>query len=614
MAVPPDPPSSKSSWHPSGWHCVQEQIAETVRRHAHRPALIQGGETWTFDDLSRRADAVACGLQSQGVGRGDFVGLCAERCPDTLAGLLGILRAGAAYVPLDPAFPADRLDFMVRDAGLRVVVARGALRTMAEAGGAVWFGLDGALADPPKEWKAVASGPEEPVYLIYTSGSTGKPKGVCIPQRAVVNFSRSMAEEPGITDRDTVLALTTFSFDMSKLEIFLPLMTGARMVIAGDAMRRDGRLLAAEIERAGVTILQATPGTLRMLRETGWEGSPRVKILTGAEPVPRALVNDLAGRCASLWNLYGPTETTVWSTLTRLHAGEGPVPIGRPIRGTRLLVVDDHLNPVPEGEVGELLIGGEGVALGYHRRPDLTVEKFLPDPDAPGRTVYRTGDLVRWRHGQLEFVARADQQVKIRGYRVELGEIEWAIEQAPGVKRAVVVAREEPSGAKRLVAFVVGPADFAAIRADLAGRLPDYMVPSTFISLEALPTNLNGKVDRLHLGRMPLPETRPPVVAAPATEWERTLHGIWSVALGRADFGCEDNFFDLGGDSLQLAVVQARLIQAAKREVPVTELFAHPTIRSLAGTFERGAADPGAAIRARAEKRRQALVARGGRA
>jgi acyl-coenzyme A synthetase/AMP-(fatty) acid ligase/aryl carrier-like protein len=415
-----------------------------------------------------------------------------------------------------------------------------------------------------------------------------------------------MAKEPGITVDDVVLALTSFSFDMCILEVFLPLVTGATMVIASEEMRRDGRLLAAEIERAGVTVMQGTPGTWRLLRETGWEGRVGLKILTGAEPVPRSLINDLAGRCGSLWAMYGPTETTVWSTCIRLEAGEGPVPIGKPIDNTGVYVLDEAMRHLPEGGVGELFIGGDGLAEGYHRRPELTEKNFLTDPFVPGATIYRTGDLARWRDGVLEFAGRLDSQVKIRGYRVELGEIENQIERFAEVRQAVAVLHEESQGSHRLVAYVAGTADLAEIRTALLHTLPEYMVPSALVSLEDFPLNANGKVDRARLAQRPV---NGPGGAPPSSEWERILHAIWCESLGRSDVGCEENFFEAGGDSIQLGIVHARVAKAAGRDLPVTDIFAHPTIRALAQHLE-GSSGANNEARQRAEKQRQALAAR----
>ncbi len=594
-----------------GWKSFPVRVAEVAVQFPQKTAVIAGENSCTFAELDRMANAVAARLMAMGIVRGDLVGLCAGRRLETVAGLLGILRSGAAYVPLDPAFPPDRLAVMIEDSGLRVVVTQSDLHHVVGPRDVVFLDLDQPLGMAPSDFVAPECGPEDLAYVIYTSGSTGRPKGVQIPHRAVVNFTLSMAREPGMTSTDLLLAVTTFSFDMSGLEIFLPLATGATMVLASEEMRRDGRLLATEMERVGVTVMQATPGTWRMLRETGWEGRPGLKILTGAEPVARALVNDLSGRCASLWNLYGPTETTIWSTLVQLEAGEGPVPIGCPIDNTQVSIVNPANEPVPNGEVGELLIGGDGVALGYHQRPELTAEKFVPDfakPDS-GRKVYRTGDLVRWKNGVLEFVARVDQQVKIRGFRIELGEIESLIELNAGVRQAVVVVREDPSGSPRLVAHVAGEVDLAEIKRRLVAQLPDYMVPTALVRAETFPLTATGKVDRAQLARLPVTEPVR-VFALPGTALEKVLQSIWADVLGREDVGCEDNFSDLGGDSIQLAVVHARVSVAVGRALPITDLFAQPSIRALARHLEAAAPTGHDDVRSRAIKQRQVLAAR----
>lgn len=589
------------------WRSVQTLVADTISRLPGKTGFVCGTRTWTFSDFGRCARSIAARLIAIGVRPGDLVGLCAGRREQTLAGILGILQTGAAYVPVDPAFPRERLNFTLQDAEVRVVVTESHLHGLLTLEGVAFLDIDESLPEAPAEFSPFESAPEDLAYVIYTSGSTGRPKGVRIPQRALVNFAKSMAREPGIGEDDVLLALTTFSFDMCVLEVFLPMITGATMVVASDEMRRDGRLLSAEIERTGITVMQGTPGTWRLLRETGWEGRGEMKILIGAEPVPRAVVNDLAERCRSLWAMYGPTETTVWSTCIRLVAGEGPVPIGKPIDNTGVYVLGEELRLVPEGEVGELVIGGDGVALGYHRRPELTAAKFISDPFVPGAMAYRTGDLVRWRDGILEFVGRLDNQVKIRGYRVELGEIENRIERFAGVRQAVAVLREEASGTHRLVAYVAGAADLAKIRSGLAEVLPAYMVPSAVLALESFPLNANGKVDRSLLAQQAVPENA--VGTRPATEWEKTLHGIWCEVLGRTDVGCEDNFFEAGGDSIQLGIVHARVAEAIGRDLPVTDLFAYPTIRALAHHLE-GAATTASEARQRALRQRQALAAR----
>jgi amino acid adenylation domain-containing protein len=375
--------------------------------------------------------------------------------------LLGVLKAGGAYVPLDPAYPRERLAFMLADAGARFVLTHEALAADLHAEGNVLVCLDAdaeAIARRDAENPSPVAGAEHLAYVIYTSGSTGKPKGVQITHDSVVNFLTAMRHRPGLTARDALLAVTTLCFDIAALEVFLPLSVGARVEIAPREVAQDGARLAERLAVSGATVMQATPATWRLLLETSWSGGPGLKILCGGEPLTPELAQQLLARGASVWNLYGPTETTVWSTVHQVDGRTGPVPIGRPIANTQVYVVDGRGQPVPVGVKGELLIGGAGVARGYRGRPELTAEKFIPDPfgGRPGARLYRTGDVVRWLPGgELECLGRVDHQVKIRGFRVEPGEIEAALRQHPGVAQAAVAAREDTPGDKRLVAYVV---------------------------------------------------------------------------------------------------------------------------------------------------------------
>ncbi len=430
-------------------------------RHPAKVAVRCGVRSLTYAELDQASSALAARLQSLGAGPGALVGVCLERSVEMVVGVLGVLKSGAAYVPMDPAFPAERLAVMIEDAAMPILVTQSSLSASLPAHQAKVVQVDKLDLSP-----AAASAFIPPLstaldalaYVIFTSGSTGRPKGVQVPHRAVVNFLESMRREPGLTSDDVLLSVTTLSFDIAGLELHLPLTTGATVVIANSDTVSDGNLLRRELESSGATVMQATPITWRLLMEAGWQSSPRLKILIGGEAVPRELVNQLAPRCASLWNMYGPTETTIWSTTTRLSAGEGPVSIGRPIDNTQVYIVNRGMQPQPVGVPGELLIGGDGVATGYLHRAELTAEKFIADPfcQRPGARLYRTGDLARWRSdGTLECLGRLDFQVKIRGFRIELGEIEALLEQHPSVAQAVVVAREEPGEQKRLVGYVI---------------------------------------------------------------------------------------------------------------------------------------------------------------
>ncbi|HVR07894.1 MAG TPA: amino acid adenylation domain-containing protein, partial [Thermoanaerobaculia bacterium] len=437
------------------WHAARRPDAVAVRGQ---------GATLRYGELARRSRQLARYLRLVGVGPEVRVGLCVERSPEMVVALLGILGAGGAYVPLDPAHPPERLRQALDDAAAAVLVTeeRWLARLGAEGEGA---GLPYLVClDRERQWIAAEDGspldcrplPESLAYLIYTSGSTGRPKGVALPHRAVVNFLRAMAGTPGLGPADVVPALTTLAFDIAGLEIYLPLAAGGRIEVVSGEDAADGARLAARLDAAGVTAVQATPATWRLLMDAGWQGRPGQKALCGGEALPRELAQALLGRGVELWNVYGPTETAIWSAAGRVGSGPGPVALGRPIANTRLLVVDRRLEPVPIGVPGELLIGGAGVARGYWRQPALTAERFVPDAwgAAGGARMYRTGDLVRRRpDGQLDFLGRIDHQVKVRGFRIELGEIEAALARHPAVGQAVVMALGEGTG-RRLVAYL----------------------------------------------------------------------------------------------------------------------------------------------------------------
>ncbi|HEV2146752.1 MAG TPA: amino acid adenylation domain-containing protein [Longimicrobiaceae bacterium] len=565
--------------------------AQAARTPDAVAAVFDAG-TLTYAELDARADRVASVLRRMGAGPETRVAVCTERSPALLAALLGTLKAGAAYVPLDPALPASRIAYVLEDARVGALVTEehlaaalpgGVPRLLLDAGGAPPAGAEGDGGRPGRRaW------PESLAYVIYTSGSTGRPKGVMVPHRTVVNFLESMRRTPGLSASDVLLSVTTLSFDIAVLELLLPLVVGARTVVAGAETAADGRRLAGRLDEVGATVMQATPATWQVLLETGWEGRPQLRMLCGGEALGRPLADALLARGASLWNMYGPTETTVWSAVHRVGEEPRPVPLGEPIANTRLYVLDERLNPVPLGVPGELFIAGEGVARGYLGRPALTAERFVPDPfGEAGARLYRTGDRVRRSaDGRLEFLGRADRQVKVRGHRIEPGEIEAALLARPEVREAAVVLREWAPGDERLVAFVApapGAAPTAAgVRGSLREQLPEYMVPSHVVVLDALPRTPNGKLDA---GALRLPEHRPEAEGAyapPGTRAERTVAEIWQEVLRTERVGADDNFFDLGGHSLLVVRVQRRLSEAFGRDVPLVDLFQYPTVRALA--------------------------------
>lgn len=583
--------------------CTQQlfeaQANRTPAAIAIRGYALDGTETsLTYGDLDRRANQLAHYLRDKGVKPGVLVGVSVERTVEMVIGLLGILKAGGAYVPLDPAFPADRLAFMLEDAGLSILLTQARLKTELPAhiaAGAICLDSDwAAIAQENAGPLAATAGPSDLAYILYTSGSTGKPKGVQIPHRALTNFLVSMQREPGLDAQDRLLAITTLSFDIAGLELYLPLITGASLILAKREEAADGLRLIELLGLFDITVLQATPATWRMLIEVGWQGTPGLKMLCGGEALPRDLALQLLERGGSLWNMYGPTETTIWSSTYEVKREDGLIHLGHPIANTQLYVLDSQRQPVPIGVTGELYIGGEGVALGYLNRPELTSERFLPDPfqARPEARMYRTGDLVRYRaDGTLEFLGRADFQVKVRGFRIELGEIETVIGKHPAVQQVVVTAREDRPGDKRLVAYVVPRPGQSPVANGLSGfvreQLPDYMVPTAFVSLEALPLTPNNKVDRKALPAPDLQrlESATPFVA-PRNPVEVALAAIWAEVLGIEKIGIHENFFDLGGHSLLATQVISRVRRQFEVDLPLRDLFENPTVAGLAAGIE----------------------------
>jgi len=543
--------------------CVHELFEENATQIPDRVAVVFRDESMSYGVLEDRANRLATELRVRGIGSGQRVGLCLDRGTDMLVTMLAILKVGAAYVPLDPTFPRERLRYMAHDADLAILIATTNLASAFEMSHERQLLLDsdyGSLVPGSSRSQtigAVRPKPEDPAYVIYTSGSTGQPKGVVVPHRAVVNFLVSMAKTPGLTAKDVLVSVTTFSFDISVLELLLPLAVGGRVVIVDRDEAADGYALCELLRRHHASAMQATPTTWRILLEAGWRGRAGLKALVGGEPLPKDLAQTLIACGAELWNMYGPTETTVWSTCARITDATNGISIGKPIANTTVRILDSQRNLCPIGVPGEMCIGGDGPSLGYWKRPELTAERFISDPfsSVPGGRLYRTGDLARWRdNGVLEHLGRLDNQIKLRGHRIELGEIEATLGRHPAVRRVVVDVRDDRQGDKRLVAYLQtddAPADLIErLRAQLRRFLPEYMIPAHFVQLDELPLTPNGKVDRKALPGVALESRRGASYVPPQTEYECALASIWCQVLGVDQVSVRDNFFDIGGHSL----------------------------------------------------------------
>lgn len=578
--------------------CVHTLFERQVQLRGDSPAVAYQGQNVSYAELNRRSNQLARHLRGRGVGPEILVGLCVERSVEMVVALLGILKAGGAYVPLDPAYPSDRITYILEDASAPVLLTQERLLGKIPKQQAEVVLLDAhwpAIACEEASNLGQSAQPENLAYVIYTSGSTGKPKGVQLEHRSVVNFLCSMQVEPGLRSSDVMAAVTTLCFDIAGLEIYLPLVTGAQVVVVSTEDAGDGRKLQARMRESGVTVMQATPATWRMLLHADWSGDKGLKVLCGGEALPGELADKLLPRCGSLWNMYGPTETTIWSAVHRVtRSSEATIPIGHPIANTQLYLVNEDLKEVPPGEAGELLIGGDGLARGYVNRPDLTKEKFISDPfsTTPGARLYKTGDMARrLSDGTIGFLGRIDQQVKIRGYRIELGEIESVLSTDPSVRQCVVVATGDPSD-RRLIAYVVPAGEQRPIgrrlRQFLSTVLPEYMMPAVFVILDGLPLTPNGKIDRKQLPAPSRENSAMELEFVPARdELEQQLVNVWESVLKISPIGISDNIFDLGVNSLLAAELFARMEKTVGRHLPPGPLFQAPTIESLAALLRK---------------------------
>ncbi|PPT26470.1 non-ribosomal peptide synthetase, partial [Xanthomonas arboricola] len=577
--------------------CIHEEFGSHAHRDPKAIAVVFDDQRVSYGDLDERSNRLAHYLISRGVGPEVVVGLCVERSVEMLVGLLGILKAGGAYLPLDPRYPPERIAYMLKDVAAPIVVTQSGLSDclINEAAGRVQLDADASAIDQqPGTAPASRVSLQNLAYVIYTSGSTGRPKGVMVSHSAVASFASAIAGTLAFTRTDVTLALASLSFDFSGSELFVPWVVGAAIAVASPQIARDSVRLADYVEKVGGTVLQATPATWRMLVDSGWRPRSPLRAVSGGEALPSALAGELADRCERVWNLYGPTEATVWTTAHELDPRHAPtrIPLGEPIKGARIYVLDNLLEPVPPGVTGELYIAGVGLARGYWCRPGLTAERFVPDPFASGGRLYKTGDLACWSaEGELIYLGRADQQVKVRGYRIELGEIETALVAVPGVKEAVVVARDDLTGQKRLQAFLVGRRSEVSdetLRSTLRKELPEYMVPSGFIWQPAMPLTVNGKVDRDVLLRREVRAARPhQPQQLPGTPLESWILERWREILQRDDLDIHDNFFDAGGDSLQGAKFINALQDLLREVIYVVVLFDAPTVMGFAVLIRR---------------------------
>jgi amino acid adenylation domain-containing protein len=572
---------------------VHEQFEARAKENPNAVAVTFANRRLTYAELNARANAVAVELQAQGVGPDTLVGLYADRSLNMVVGLLGILKAGGAYVPLDPNFPAERVAFMVKDSGLKTIVTTNALVVAAQKlGAANLLNLD-----------SVTAATEQPVtarvrdhhlaYVIYTSGSTGVPKGAQLPHRALSNFLSSMQREPGITADDRLLAVTTMSFDIAGLEIWLPLVNGASVVLASSDDAKDTHALATLIKENNITMMQATPVTWTALLDSGWPTmqQKQLKALVGGEALAKALADRLVDACGEVWNMYGPTETTIWSTVAPVQRCQELITIGRPIANTEIYILDQELNPTAIGSPGEILIGGEGLARGYLNRAELTAEKFIPHPFKHNARLYRTGDLGYFLpSGEIVCLGRTDNQVKIRGFRIELGEIESALKQHPAIRNAVVSTREN-GGARELVAYYIpsssGAVTEEGLRNFVLDRLPNYMAPTGWMEVAEFALTPNGKIDRK---RLPEFTGRPSTVCrvvAPRTKFEVEIAERWKSALRLPEVGITDDFFSVGGHSLLAMRLLGGVRSKYNVEVSLASFFEEPTIQALAARVEK---------------------------
>jgi amino acid adenylation domain-containing protein len=605
--------------------CLHQLIETQAARTPDRVAVSFVDDALTYEELNARANQLARHLRLRGVGPEVVVGIMASRSLEMVVGLLGILKAGGAYLPLDLSSPKERLRFLLEDSQTAVLLTQRSLLVILPEHKAQVIDLD-------SDWDFVATQSRENLnavvesdhlaYVIYTSGSTGRPKGVQIQHRGLTNILDWMWRQQWVTSHDLLVAVTTIAFDIAGVELYLPLLGGARVQLASHQSAADPAALTDLIEISGATVLQMTPAAYQLLLANGWQGHKHLKLMCGGESLPRELAAQLLESSALLLNMYGPTETTIWSTVSQV-ALDGKVVIGAPIANTEVYVLDEQLQSTPVGVGGQLWIGGAGLARGYLRRPELTAERFIPHPYSilPGARLYRSGDRGRWRgDGQLEFLGRLDRQVKVRGHRVELGEVEAVLREHPCVRDCIVIESGE-QGESRLVGYLIAKGkvvlELVELRRYLRMQLPEYMVPVAWVMLKQWPLTANGKVDRRAL---PKPQSRSEVQVIEEEQvrspMEELVAGVWCEVLRLKEVGRGEGFFDLGGHSLLAMQVISRVREIVGRKLSLRLIFEHPTVAGMAEQIERerksesGVRDRGAGpkLRRRAGERREAAL------
>ncbi|WP_373493782.1 amino acid adenylation domain-containing protein, partial [Aquiflexum sp.] len=575
--------NSKSNYAKS--ETVVSLFEETAKQSPNKLAVVAGGQSINYKELDQRSNQFANYLILKGVKSENPIPLCIDRSIEMVIGILGILKAGGALVPIDPSLPVERIDYMLEDTGADFVICISSTSDKVSSHKKLLLDQEREEINLMSSNKPLPSpSPENLFDIIYTSGSTGKPKGVMVEHRNLVNFLISMSRDVEFNSSSSILSVTTYSFDIFYLELFLPLFQGGCVYLADKETTLDGYKLAQEIEEKAPTHMQATPSGWQLLLESGWKNPSGIKMLVGGEALKEDTKNTLSS-LGTLWNLYGPTETTIWSTLNKMDSSR-KVNIGKPIANTSIYILGSGDQPNPIGIPGELCIGGDGVGRGYLNRPELTSEKFVPDPfsEKKDAKMYRTGDLAKWLpDGNIEYLGRIDDQVKIRGHRIELGEIETVLQQHTGIKQSVVAVKQDNWGNDRLVGYVVCKDPFKRddLISFLSEKLPDYMVPQTWMELDTLPLTFNGKVNRKALPEPVVESFETSKFEPPKTKPEKQLAEIWEEILGVEKVGLNDDFFELGGHSLMAMRVIVALKQETGHSISIRDLFSNPTLKKL---------------------------------